>query len=212
MEEHEGVFVIVCMEEGSGDVIGGHVTALVSINGGSHHNAVSSNSGGGTIFLFVTGFPALLAAISARVGADASVPFLDNVHEGFQCHFAFGGAEGVGFNRVVYLVVIELGELGNGSRLAGLTKFLDAHLNATCLCKCNGSSLRVGVMDESGPEDVHEWVKVDRQGVVGIVARVGGDVNSSVLVVAVQVGFVVQASLGEASWGWDLGGSALSIN
>ncbi len=49
-EEHEGLFVIVCMEEGSGDVNGGCVVAFVSINGGSDHNAVGSNSGGGAIF------------------------------------------------------------------------------------------------------------------------------------------------------------------
>ncbi len=110
-EEHEGVFVIVCMEEGSGDVNGGYIMAFVSINGGSDHNAVGSNGGGGTIFLFVTGFLAILAAVSAHAGVDASALFLDNVHEGFQCRFAFGGAEGVGFDGVVYLVVMELGEL-----------------------------------------------------------------------------------------------------
>jgi hypothetical protein len=78
-----------------------------------------------------------LVVVSADAGADASVPFLANVHERFQCPFALGGAEGVGFNGVVYLVAVELGELGNGSRLAGLTKFLDAHFKAVCLRKCN---------------------------------------------------------------------------
>ncbi len=34
---------------------------------------------------------------------------------------------------------------------------------------------------------MHEWVGVDRQRVVGVVAGVAGDVNSTVLVVAVQV-------------------------
>jgi hypothetical protein len=52
---------------------------------------------------------------------------------------------------------------------------------------------------------VHERVGVNRQRVVGVVAKVGGDVNSTILVVAVQVGFVLETSLGEASWGWGLG-------
>jgi hypothetical protein len=97
--------------------------------------------------LFVTGFLAFLTAISTPAGADASILILDNVHEGFQFCFAFGGAEGVGFNGVAYLVVMELDELGNNVCLAGLTKFLDAHLKAVCLCKLNNSSLGVGVMD-----------------------------------------------------------------
>jgi hypothetical protein len=105
-EKHEGVFVIVCVEEGSVDVNGGYVVAFLSINCGSDHNAISSNSGGGAVFLFVTGFPAFFAAISTCMGADASIPFLNNVHEGFQCRFSFDGAEGVGFNGVVYLVVM----------------------------------------------------------------------------------------------------------
>jgi hypothetical protein len=137
VEEHEGVFVVVCVEEGSMYVNGGYIAVFVSINGGSNHNAVGSNSGGGAVFHFVTRFPAFPAAVSARVGV-----------EGFQCHFAFGRAERASFNRVVYLVVMELGELSNGRwRLAGMTKFLDACLRAVCLCKCNGSGLGVGVMD-----------------------------------------------------------------
>ncbi len=39
-----------------------------------------------------------------------------------------------------------------------------------------------------------------------------GDVNSTVLVVSVQVGFVIEASLDEAAWDWGLGGLALSID
>ncbi len=143
---------------------------------------------------------------------DASIPFLNDVHEGFQCRFAFGRAEGVGFDGVLYLVVMELGELGNSGRLSGLTEFLDAHLKAVCLLKCNSLSLGVGIMDESSHKDVHEWVGVDRQRVLGIVAGIGCDVSSTVLVIAVRVGFVVEASLGEASWGWGLGGLKLSFN
>ncbi len=107
---------------------------------------------------------------------------------------------------------MELGQLSNGSRLAGLTKFLDAHLKAVCLHKRDGLSLGVGLMDKSGPADMHERVRVNRQRVVGIVAGVGGDVNSTVLVVAIRVGFVVEASLGEASWGWGLVRLALTVN
>jgi hypothetical protein len=105
-----------------------------------------------------------------------------------------------------------LGELSNGGHLTGLTKFLDALPKAVCLLKYNSSSLRVGDMDKSGPKDVHKWVRVDRQRLVGIVARVRGDVNSTVLVVAAQVGFVVEASLGEASWGLGLDEIVLSID
>ncbi len=146
-EEHEGVFVVVCMEEGSGDVNGGYVVTFVSINGGSDHNAAGSNSGGGAVFLFVTGFLAFLAAISAHPGKDTSTPFLDDVHEGFKCHFAFGWAEGVGFDWVAYSVVMELGELDKGGRLASLTIFLDSHLKAVCLRKGDGLGLKVGIMD-----------------------------------------------------------------
>ncbi len=146
-EEHEGVFVIVCMEEGSRDINGGYVAVFMSINGGSDHNAVKSDNGGGTVLFFVIGLPAILAAISACAGADATVLFLDDVHEGFQCHFAFGGAEGAGPNGVVYLVVMELDELGNGGRLTSLAKFLDGCLEGVCLCKRNGLSLRFGVID-----------------------------------------------------------------
>ncbi len=91
----------------------------------------------------------------------------------------------VGFDGVVYFEVMELVELGSGSPLAGLTKFLDACLKAVCLHKCNGLSLGVGIMDESTPKDMYKWVGVDRQRVVGVVAKVGGDVNSTILVVAV---------------------------
>jgi hypothetical protein len=103
--------VIVCMEKCSRDVNGGYVAAFVSINGGSDHNAVGSNSGGGAVFLFVTGLSVFLAAISARTGIDASIPFLDYVYEGFLCCFSFCGAKGASLNRVIYLVVMELGEL-----------------------------------------------------------------------------------------------------
>ncbi len=46
-----------------------------------------------------------------------------------------------GFDGVVFLVVMELSELGNGGHLPSLTKFLDSRR------KCHGSSLGVGVMD-----------------------------------------------------------------
>jgi hypothetical protein len=64
----------------------------------------------------------------------------------------------------------------------------------------------------SNPEDVCEWAGVNRQMVVGIVAGVGGDVKSTVLVVDLRVGYVVKTSLGEASWGWGSGGLALTLN
>jgi hypothetical protein len=76
VEEHEGVFVVVCVEEGSRDVNCGYIAAFVSINSGSDHNAVGSNSKGGAVFLFVTGFPAFLAAVSAHAGAHALSCFL----------------------------------------------------------------------------------------------------------------------------------------
>ncbi len=43
--------------------------------------------------------------------------------------------------------MVELGELGNGGRLAGLTKFLDARIISVCLHKRDGLSLGVGIMD-----------------------------------------------------------------
>ncbi len=59
---------------------------------------------------------------------------------------------------------------------------------------------------------MQELVGANGQRVVGVVAEVGGDVNSTVLVVAIQVGFVIEASLHEASWGWGLGGLVLHID
>jgi hypothetical protein len=48
--------------------------------------------------------------------------------------------------------------------------------------------------------------------VVGVMARVDGDVNSTVLVIAIKVGFIVEASFGEVSWGWGLGRLTSTIN
>jgi hypothetical protein len=61
-------------------------------------------------------------------------------------HFAFGGAEGVDSNGVVYLVVMKLGEVGNSGHLGSLTKFLDVCFKAICLRKRDGLGVWVGVM------------------------------------------------------------------
>ena len=59
-EEHERFFVVICIKER--DVNCCDVTSLVSIDGGSDHNAVSGNCGGSAVFLLVSGLTSFLAA------------------------------------------------------------------------------------------------------------------------------------------------------
>ncbi len=81
-EEHEGFFVIVCIEERTRDVNGGNVALLVSVDGGSDHNAVGGNSWGSTIFFLVTELTSFLAAIGTGMCLHPSILFLNNIHEG----------------------------------------------------------------------------------------------------------------------------------
>ncbi len=50
-------------------------------------------------------------------------------------------------------------------------------------------------MDESGANGKHKQVRVDWRSVVGVMAGVGCNVDSAVLVATVQVGFIAQLTL-----------------
>ncbi len=80
VEEHKGLLVIVGIEEGSRDVNGGNVALLMTINGGSDHDAVGCNGWGSSVFLLVSKLGAFFAAVCNCLRADSSVTFLDNIH------------------------------------------------------------------------------------------------------------------------------------
>ncbi len=81
IEEHKGLLVVVGMKEGARDVDGGDVALLMSINGGSDHDAVGCNGWGSSVFLLVSRLDAFFAAVCDCLRADSSVIFLDNIHE-----------------------------------------------------------------------------------------------------------------------------------
>ncbi len=62
MSSAEGFFIVVCIEECTRDINCGNVASLMGIDGGSDHNAVSGNCGGGTVFPLVSGLTSFLAS------------------------------------------------------------------------------------------------------------------------------------------------------
>ncbi len=88
-EEHEGFFVVVCIEERTRDINGGNVALLMSVNGGSDHDAVGGNSWGSTIFLLLSKLTSFLAAIGTGLCPHPSISFLNDIHEGGERLSAF---------------------------------------------------------------------------------------------------------------------------
>ena len=79
-EEHEGFFIIVCVEERTLDVNCGDAALFVGIDGGGDHNAIGGNCGRGAVFLLVSGLTLFLAAVGTGACSHPSITFLEDIH------------------------------------------------------------------------------------------------------------------------------------
>ncbi len=86
---------------------------------------------------------------------------------------------------VVGLVGVQLDEFGYSSGFTNFAEFLEVGFEALRLRKGHRVGFGVGVMEHCYPQDVRKWIGINGGWVVSVMARIHGNMDSAILVLAV---------------------------